>query len=60
MKNYIDRDMILEKLTDIKRGTDSNFVYACADTIKEFVESLDYITLDEVKGNGENQNGNIH
>lgn len=60
MKNYIDRDMILAKLTDIKRGTDSNFVYACADTIKEFVESLDYITLDEVKGNGENQNGNIH
>ena len=60
MKSYIDRDMNLKKLADIKRGTDSNFVYACADTIKEFVESLDYITLDEVKGNGENQNGNIH
>lgn len=58
MKHYIDRDMILAKLTDIKRSTDSNFVYSCAETIKEFVESLDYITLDEVKGNGEN--GNIH
>lgn len=60
MKHYIDRDMILAKLTDIKRGTDNNFVYSCAETIKEFVESLDYITLEEVKGNGENQNGNIH
>lgn len=58
MKHYIDRDMILAKLTDIKRDTDSNFVYSCAETIKEFVESLDYITLEEVKGNGEN--GNIH
>lgn len=48
MKNYVDRDEIIKKLTDIKRDTDSNFVYTTADTIKEYVESLPYITVSEV------------
>lgn len=51
MKQYIDREEIIKKLTDIKRSTDSNFVYATADTIKEFVESLLYIEVNEVKPN---------
>lgn len=51
MKHYIDREEIIKKLTDIKRSTDSNFVYTTADTIKEFVESLPYIEVNEVKPN---------
>lgn len=51
MKNYVDRDEIIKKLTDVKRSTDSNFVYTTADTIKEFVESLPYITITEVSAN---------
>ena len=53
MKNYVDRDELLAKLTDIKRDTDSNFVYACADTIKEYVEKINYITINEVVTNVE-------
>lgn len=50
MKKYIDRDEIINKLTDIKRDTDSNFVYSTADTIKEFVEAMGYISIEEHPG----------
>ena len=59
MKRYVDRDMILDKLTDIKRDMDSNFVYACADTIKAYVEGIDYIEINEVSANVEEER-NIH
>lgn len=55
MKRYVDRDLILSKLTDIKRDTDSNFVYACADTIKEYVEGIDYIEVNEVKSDAKEE-----